>query len=201
MLQVGLTGGIACGKTTVSKLFGECGAAIVDADVLAHEVVRPGSAGLAEVVSHFGSNILTPEGTLDRAAMRQLIFSDKHTKQPLESILHPRIHKAMASAVQQFQSQGYPYCIKVIPLLFETNQQHTNDRILVIDCQARIQIQRIIARDAATQAAAGKILASQIPRAQRIAQADDLIINNGEYNLLKQQVEKLHALYSGDHLP
>ncbi len=195
MLRVGLTGGIACGKTTVSTLFGQYGAPIVDADVLAREAVLPGSAGLAEIVDRFGTGVLTAQGALDRLAMRQLIFSDHQAKQYLENILHPRIRQQMARAIQQFKSNGYAYCISVIPLLFETSQQDTVDRVLVIDCEEAVQIARIMARDASTREEAEQILAVQIPRAQRMALADDLIENNQGPDQLEQRVADLHNLY------
>jgi dephospho-CoA kinase len=196
MLQVGLTGGIACGKTTVSELFAKHGAPVIDADILAREVVVPGSEGLSRIVATFGDEVLASDGTLDRGAMRQLIFSNQQAKYRLEGILHPLIRKRMSKLVEQLAGQDFAYCIKAIPLLLETNQQDSVDRILVIDCDEDTQVRRIVSRDSCTESDARKIISSQISRSQRLSSADDTVINNAGWKQLEDQVEQLHQFYT-----
>ena len=196
MLLVGLTGGIACGKTTVSNLFSRCGAPVIDADVLSRELVLPGSEGLSEIVAAFGDKVLAVDGTLNRDAMRKLIFSDREAKRRLESILHPRIRERMSTIEEQLRDQNTPYCIEVIPLLFESGQQDKFDRILVIDCDEETQVSRIVLRDKCAPADARKIIKAQISRGERTNRADNTIVNDTDLQQLEKQVVQLHRFYT-----
>jgi dephospho-CoA kinase len=192
MLIVGLTGGIASGKTTVADLFAARGVPLVDADVSAREVVAPGSAGLAEVVAAFGPEILTPAGELDRRALRERVFAAPAERQRLEAILHPLIGRHLH---QGLQAATGPYVLLVAPLLLEGTLKKTVHRVLVVDVPEETQIQRVMARDGSGRAEAEAILAAQMPRPERLAQADDVIVNNDGLDALERQVEQLHRKY------
>lgn len=192
MLIVGLTGGIASGKTTVADLFAARGIPLVDADVSAREVVAPGSAGLTEVVAAFGPEVLTPAGELDRRALRERVFADPAERQRLEAILHPLIGQHLH---QGLQAATGPYVLLVAPLLLEGTLKRTVHRVLVVDVPEETQIQRVMARDGSGRAEAEAILAAQMPRAERLAQADDIIVNNDGLDALELQVEQLHRKY------
>lgn len=193
MLVIGLTGGIASGKSTVADLFRELGVPIVDADQVARELVRPGTEGLAAIVETFGASILGESGELDRRSLRRLIFSDGESRKRLEAILHPRIRAAMRAAAISFVQQ--PYIIFVIPLLYETGQRGMIDRVLVVDCPEALQIERLVQRDRMSEDEARGILAAQATRSQRLAIADDVILNEGDLNRLKEGVARLHRDY------
>ncbi|MBU0500628.1 MAG: dephospho-CoA kinase [Gammaproteobacteria bacterium] len=193
MLVVGLTGGVASGKSTVAALFGELGTPIVDADVVAREVVRPGSEGLAAVIEAFGKEVLTGTGELDRRGLRRLIFSDATLRKRLEAILHPRIREAMRAAATALSR--HPYIIFVIPLLYETGHRGLIDRVLVIDCPEALQIERLVQRDRVSEDEARGILAAQATRSQRLTIADDIIVNGGNAERLKEAVARLHRGY------
>jgi dephospho-CoA kinase len=190
--RVALTGGIASGKSTVAARFAELGAVVIDTDVLAREVVAPGSEGLAAVADAFGAQVLRPDGHLDRAAMRQLIFSDSSKKQQLESLLHPRIGALLS---QRSKDGGGPYQIFEIPLYAETGGRIETDRVLVVDCAPETQISRVMARDSIDRAQAEKILAQQATREARLALADDVIVNNADTQSLNDAVFELHRSY------
>lgn len=193
MLIVGLTGGIASGKTTVADLFAARGVPLVDADISAREVVAPGSPGLSQVVDAFGSDILTPTGELDRRTLRERIFADPHERQRLESILHPLIGQHMH---QELEAATGPYVLLVAPLLLEGSLKNTVHRVLVVDVPEETQIQRVMARDGSSRTEAEAILAAQMPRSQRLAHANDIIVNNKSLDALEQEVERLHQYYS-----
>jgi dephospho-CoA kinase len=190
--RVGLTGGIASGKSTVANLFAALGVSVIDTDVLAREVVAPGSAGLDAIVQHFGPDILLADGTLDRAKLRARVFSAPDARRWLEQLTHPLIRQLME---QRCEAAGGPYQIVAIPLLTETGRDRRVDRVLVVDCDPATQIRRLQARDGATQEAATRILAAQATREQRLAIADDVIANDGDIGRLREQVEPLHAQY------
>lgn len=192
MLVVGLTGGIGCGKTAVSGLFASLGVPVIDADQLSRELTQPGTAGLQAIVDSFGGDVLTSSGTLDRAILRQRIFSDPDQRALLESILHPAIRREMQRRLSALQA---PYAIVVIPLLVETGQQALVDRILVIDTSPELQRQRVLARDRISSRQLDDILAAQAGREQRLAVADDVLENNGDLDELKAAVERLHRDY------
>lgn len=190
--RVGLTGGIASGKTTVANLFAALGVPIVDTDLLAREVLEPGTPLLAEVVAHFGAGIVAADGTLDRRALRERIFADPAERRWLEERTHPAIRDLTDA---RSDAAPGPYSIVAIPLLVETQGQARFDRVLVVDVDPAVQLARLQARDGSTQAEAGRILAAQVSREARLAVADDVIHNDGDITRLRNQVETLHRRY------
>jgi len=192
MLRVGLTGGIGCGKSTVCELFAQLDVPIIDTDVIARQLVEPGQLALANLTENFGPAILNTDGTLNRAQLRELAFSDDLHKQQLDAIMHPLIYAEL-----EHQAAGLitPYCIMAIPLLLETQQQQIVDRILVVDCDPARQIKRVMNRDHISNQQAESIIATQASRDQRLAAADDLIENNGTADHLAEQVKSLHNSY------
>jgi dephospho-CoA kinase len=192
MLKIGLTGGIGCGKTTVSKLFEQLNIPVIDADTLAHQLVEVGQPALKEIVLAFGSDILNLDGSLNRKKLGQLIFSDRQQKQKLETILHPEIYQAIQTAIK---SLNLPYCIISIPLLFETNMIDLVDRILVIDCPVESQIERVQKRDGLPLAQIQAIIDSQVSRIYRKTHAHDLIDTSKTNDKLAETVKKLHNSY------
>jgi dephospho-CoA kinase len=193
--RVGLTGGIASGKTTVAQAFARLGVPVIDTDEIAREVVAPGTAGLEQVVDRFGADVLTADGTLDRPRMRQRVFADSHARRALEGILHPLIWETVEARAAAAASTG-SYCLVVVPLLAETGRAAHLDRVLVVDCPPATQIERLMQRDGEDEAGARRILASQASRGQRLAIADDVIDNTGDTAAVTAQVVSLHALYS-----
>jgi dephospho-CoA kinase len=191
-LRIGLTGGIASGKSTVAQRFAELGIPLVDADVAAREVVAPGTPGLARVVERFGPSILAENGELDRRDLRQLIFNDPGSRQDLEAILHPLIREAMERSAE---AAAGPYVVMVIPLLIESGSRGRVDRILVVDADEVVQLQRVQTRDGGSLDQARAILASQVGRTARLAAADDVLLNSGTVTDLRQAVDRLHEKY------
>ncbi len=196
MLLVGLTGGIASGKTLVTDYFKALGALIIDADVLAREVVVPGSAGLDALIAHFGSTLLTDDGTLNRAALRHIVFSNPAELEFLDRTLHPLIRQLSDERIAAARHEGHAYAIYAVPLLLETGQKERFDRIVVIDVPESVQLQRLLDRDDSTETEAKAILAAQTNREQRLAIADDIIDNAGSKAETKEQVSVLHRQYS-----
>ncbi|WP_333878987.1 dephospho-CoA kinase [Methylobacter sp.] len=192
MLKVGLTGGIGCGKSTVAKIFADLNIPVLDADEIAHRLVKKGQPALVQIQQEFGKAILNPDGSLNRQHLREIVFSDLKQKQKLESILHPLVYKTIQAELEQLVS---PYCIISIPLLFETNMTHLVDRILVIDCPVETQIERVKTRDNLTVERIQSIIDNQVSRAYRKANAEDLIDNSATDYRLAEQVKKLHNLY------
>ncbi len=191
-LRVGLTGGIASGKSTAAKFFGALGVPIIDTDQLARDVVEPGQPPLERLVERFGPTILTPDGHLDRPALRNIVFSDPKARADLEALTHP----AIGAAVEQRSAEaGGVYQILVIPLLVEKNLGAQLDRVLVVDCDEELQIRRLQARDGSTLEQARAILNAQASRATRLKAAHDVIKNEGDMSTVRDQVEKLHARY------
>ena len=191
-LRIGLTGGIASGKSTVADLFAELGIPVIDTDVIAREVVAPGQPALAEIGARFGEHMLDATGNLHRAAMRKLIFSDDQARQDLEAILHPRIG---AETRRQSEEAGGPYQIIVVPLLTGSALRDFVDRILVVDCDEERQVERLLARDAESVEQARRILAAQSSREDRLAIADDVINNDHSLDHLRDQVADLDRQY------
>jgi dephospho-CoA kinase len=191
-LRVGLTGGIASGKSMVADIFAELGAAIIDTDVIAREVVAPGQPALEEIASEFGASIVDADGVLDRDALRQLIFADDEARTRLEAILHPRIG---VETHRQADTAGGEYQLIVVPLLVNSALRSFVDRVLVVDCDEETQIRRLTARDGETEDQARRILAAQASRSERLAIADDIISNDGTVANLRQQVAGLHEIY------
>ena len=192
MLKIGLTGGIGCGKSTVARVFEQLKTPVIDADEIAHQLVAIGQPALARIQQEFGTDVLNPDGSLNRNKLRELIFSDPKQKQKLESILHPLVYKSIQAELNRLNT---PYCIICIPLLFETNMTHLVDRILVVDCSVETQIERIRKRDNITIERIQSIIDSQVSRAFRKAQANDLIDNSKTDDRLAEEVKKLHNLY------
>jgi dephospho-CoA kinase len=192
LLRIGLTGGIASGKSTVTQRFAELGVPVIDADVASRTVVEPGKPGLAQVVERFGAGVLA-DGQLDRRALRNLIFKDSSLRQALDSILHPLIRAEMER--EAAQAQG-PYVVMAIPLLVEGGSSAKRvDRVLVVDADETLQIQRLQARDGSSEDQARAILASQASRAARLRMADDVLSNSGTVADLRQSVDRLHEQY------
>jgi len=194
ILVVGLTGGIGSGKTTVANGFQRLGVPVIDADQLARELVEPGQIALDEIISTFGTEVVTTDGRLDRDYMRQQIFSDPARKSQLETILHPKIHQRIRALLSEIRA---PYCIVVIPLLLETRQTDLVDRILVIDSPEKEQLIRVAARDGLSDNDIMAIMASQTDRHTRLAAADDIIVNDRDINELTGRIQELHRHYMG----
>lgn len=193
MLIVGLTGGIGSGKSTVTRCFSELGVPVLDADDIAREVVAPGQPALEEISRAFGPSVIDDQGRLRRDRLRRIVFSDPAQRRRLEHILHPRIRDLMGQRLARLTA---PYCVISIPLLVETGQQDMVHRILVIDTPEALQYERIRRRDGASDAEIAAIIASQAGREERLAAADDVIVNDGDVDKLKQAVRRLHQHYS-----
>ena len=189
---LGLTGGIGSGKSAVSAMFEELGIQVVDADIVAREVVEPGSVGLTKITAHFGDEILTNNGTLDRAKLRAIIFADESQKQWLNNLLHPLIRGSMLSQLKQATSN---YVILVAPLLFENGLEKYCNHTLLIDVPVDVQITRTTARDNVSVELAKQIIASQMSRADKQQKAGDILDNNRPLEEVKTDVQKLHEKY------
>lgn len=189
---VALTGGIGSGKSTVADEFAKLGATIVDADIIARQVVEPGKPALDAIRLRFGNAMLNTDGSLDRAALRQRIFSSPEEKQWLNNLLHPLIHQETQT---QFQAASAPYILWVVPLLVENGLQQRAQRILVVDVDKDTQLARTLVRDSISRQQAENILAAQATRKQRLAYADDIIDNSRCPNELAPQVAELHRQY------
>jgi dephospho-CoA kinase len=190
--RVGLTGGVASGKSTVTKIFRTLGVPIIDTDELARDVVEPGQPPLEALVARFGASILTADGHLDRPALRTIVFSDPRARADLEALIHPAIGAAVES---RSAASGGPYQILVIPLLVEKNLASQLERVLVVDCDEETQIRRLRSRDGSTAEEARAILNAQASRAARLQAAHDVISNDGAVGALHAQVSALHAQY------
>lgn len=191
-LTIGLTGGVASGKSVVAAMFVSLGAALVDTDLIAREVVAPGEPGLAAIRAQFGDSVLTVSGELDRAKMRKLVFADPAKRRALESTLHPLIR---ARTLQRLDAAVGPYVLVAVPLLVETGFGQLVDRVLVIDCPASQQIERLMKRDGMTEAAARTMVEAQADRATRLRAAQDVVDNSGTIDTTRQQVQSLHERY------
>lgn len=190
--KVGMTGGIGCGKTTVANLFEQLGVPVLDADQISRQFLEPGQRGHEAVVEHFGPEILL-QGHIDRAQLRSRIFADTEARHWLEHLLHPMVYAEMQRQMDGLQAA---YCILVVPLLIETGKRDWVDRLLVVDCDPVLQRLRVKSRSQWTDAVVDQVLAAQVSRAERIAAADDLIVNDQDIENLDQQVRSLHARYS-----
>jgi dephospho-CoA kinase len=193
MFAVGLTGGIGSGKSTVSDLFAELGTPVIDTDAIAHQLTAPGGAALEAIHALFGDRVMQADGTLDRAALRRRVFSDPAARHQLEAILHPCIRQKVEQTLATLTA---PYVLIVIPLLVETGgYREVLNRILVVDCPEDVQIARVMARSGLTRDEATAILAAQAGRAERLAAADDVIVNTASPEALRTQVATLHRRY------
>ena len=193
-LTIGLTGGIASGKSLVAKLFKRHGVSVVDADQVARDVVAPGQPGLRRLVEHFGQGILEADGTLARQRMRERVFTDDKAREQLESLLHPLIHAELARHRDALTGD---YRILMIPLLARTGMRNLVDRVLVVDAPEALQLERLVQRDDVSRDLAARMLAAQDTRQQRLEIADDVLLNSGEPSALEAAVAQLHAHYRG----
>ncbi|WAG16053.1 dephospho-CoA kinase [Aeromonas hydrophila] len=193
MYVVAITGGIGSGKTTVANQFAELGIEVVDADIIAREVVEPGTPALAAIATHFGPEVITPDGQLDRRRLRERVFTDPQTKSWLNALLHPLIRTEMQ---RQCAAARSPYCLLVVPLLVENRLTALANRVLVIDVDEATQIERTCRRDGVSHEEAQAILAAQASRAERLAAADDVLDNqNGTPEAIKSRILALHETY------
>ena len=193
MYVVAITGGIGSGKTTIANQFAALGIEVVDADLIAREVVAPGTPALAAIVNHFGPEILTEQGLLDRRVLRERIFSDPAAKSWLNALLHPIIRSEM---LRQCAAVSSPYCLLVVPLLVENRLTELADRVLVIDVDEATQIERTCRRDGVSREQAQAILASQANRSERLAMADDVLDNqSGTTETIRARILALHETY------
>ena len=191
-MVIGLTGGIGSGKTTVANVFAEYGIDLIDADIIARDVVAIGSVGLARITEKFGNRILLDDGNLDRSQLRTAIFSAPQLKNWLNQLLHPLIREKMLADIDRATS---PYCLLIVPLMIENNLQTLTDRLLVVDVDQQTQIMRTQQRDNVSLEQINNILAAQASRQQRLDAADDIICNNGDNQALLTQVAQLHLHY------
>lgn len=190
---VGLTGGIGCGKTTISNEFKRLGITIIDADEIARDVVAPGSEGLEAIIKHFGPEIVQSDGYLNRAKLRSIVFAEPEKTQWLNDLLHPKIRAQMLNELSASVSS---YTILSVPLLLENGMQTLCNRILVVDILPEQQLQRVLARDQSEPATIKKIMTAQIDRKKRLSLADDIIDNSGQPSESMEQVQKLHQIYT-----
>lgn len=190
--RVALTGGIASGKTTVANMFQELGAILIDTDVIAREVVKAGTPGFRQVAAEFGSDIIDDEGNLDRRALRTIVFADNKKRLLLEGILHPLIR---AETERQMRTLDGPYQMIIVPLLVESPLKDHADRILVVDCSEERQLERLLARDVETEDQARRMIDAQSSREERLALADDVIINDADIESTRAEVADMHKSY------
>ena len=196
---VGLTGGIGSGKSTVARAFGSLGIGWVDADDVTREVVMPGEPALAAISEHFGNDVLHADGTLNRAALRSIVFDNPVERKWLESVTHPRVRERILVHLERLQRQS-PYVLLVSPLLFESGQDKLVDRTVVVDVPVELQLSRTRARDDVSEAQVHAILAAQLPREERLTKANDVIDNSGDHASMMQQVTQLDQHYRNKYL-
>jgi len=189
---VGLTGGIGSGKSAVSERFAALGIKVVDADVASRVVVEPGQPALLRIAEHFGAELITAEGSLDRAALRAKVFADDGERRWLEQLLHPLINAYIRKELDSAES---PYAMLAHPILIETGQTRICNRVLVVDVPEEVQLQRTMARDNNSEEQVRNIMAAQATREQRLAAADDVIVNDKDLDHLDREVARLHAEY------
>lgn len=195
-LIVGLTGGIGSGKSAVADRFAARGAAIIDTDVISRQLTGPGGAALPAIAEAFGPAMIAADGALDRAAMRRCVFADPAARQRLEAILHPLIRQMADRQMADALAAGLPYGILVVPLLVESGDYRSRvDRVLVVDCPESLQVERVMARSGLSADDVAAILAAQARRADRLAAADDVIVNDQGWTALDRRVDELHRNY------
>lgn len=194
--SVGLTGGVGSGKSTIATMLSEHGAAIVDADMIAHQLTSTGGAAIEAVRESFGTEAITADGSMDRPRMRARVFLDPAARTQLESLLHPMIRDAMRECAAELIESGSQYIVFVIPLLIETGSWRDNvDRVLLIDCSEATQIARVCARNGIGEKMARKIVASQATRQRRLAAASDVLVNEAPLDQITGRVATLHRAY------
>jgi len=192
---VGLTGGIGCGKSTVADMFAKLGAGIIDTDVIAHRLTQRDGDAIGPILDTFGKDYIAKDGTLDREKMRALIFSDADAKKRLELILHPMIFDTVMDQLQQLHNK--PYIVIVVPLLTDSPAyRKLVQRVLVVDCDEKSQIDRVIARSQMTSSEVKAIIAQQAPRSEYLQLADDVVYNDAGLDNLAKQVAVMHHRYS-----
>ena len=189
---VGLTGGIACGKTTVAKMFSDLGIPVIDADELARDVVEPGTPGLGQIVREFGEGVLDGAGRLDRKKVGDLVFGDEAAREALNAIMHPLIGAAGAEQMMAHQDDPAPYLVYEAALLVETNSYKAFSALIVVSAEESLQRLRLIARDGFTVTEANARIASQLPLGRKIAVADYVVTNNGDLDATRRQVAEVH---------
>ncbi len=195
-LVIGLTGGIGSGKSSAAAIFAKFGAAVVDADAIAHELTAPAGLAIPAIRESFGDALIAPDGALDRAAMRRLVFADATAKARLEAILHPMIRAETERRCAAGLAAGAPYAMLVVPLLVESKTYRARvARVAVVDCSEETQVARVVARNGLTSEEVRRIMATQASRAERLAAADDVIDNDGDMTSLLAQVGALHRSY------
>ena len=192
-LVVGVTGGIGSGKSEVAQAFADLGVEIIDTDQLAHRLTAPGTPAVQEIATRFGSEMLTAEGALDRAALRQKVFADSRERRRLEELLHPLIRQDVDRLLKRAQG---PYVVLVVPLLIESGgYSEVIDRVLVVDCPEEMQIERVMRRSGLRRDEVEAIVRAQAPRKRRLAGADDVLTNDGDLDALRSGVSRLHREY------
>lgn len=192
---IGLTGGIGSGKSTVARAFETLGAAWIDADDVAKEVVQTGEPALLAIQKRFGDQVINVDGTLNRAALRNIVFTNPEQRRWLESVTHPKIRERLLQHLERLKAQGAPYVLLVSPLLFESGQHALVSRSLVVDVPQALQLSRTQQRDGVSESQVHAILAAQLPREQRLAKADDVIDNGGDHASMMEQVVRLDKQY------
>lgn len=192
VLRIALTGGIGSGKTTVARKFEALGVPVIDSDIIARDIVEPGRPCLKKIFEIFGDHLQNKDGTLNRDQLRNIIFNDDKAKEELENILHPEIYREIENQIAKIH---YPYCLIVLPLLIETNAIHHFDRVLVIDTNEAIQIDRAYQRDNTSRENIEKIIKSQVNREERLKHADEIIENNLSIEELNDSIKKIHEKY------
>lgn len=194
MYLVGLTGGIGCGKSEAARIFADLGIPVTDTDTIAHALTASGQPVLQTIIAEFGDHYLKPDQSLDRAALRKKVFADRDARQRLEAILHPAIYDAALQSVKQHANA--PYQVIAVPLLFESERyRKLVNRTLLIDCDERLQISRTVARSGLSPEEVEAIMQAQMPRAERLRQADDIIVNDGSIDELRQKISQIHENY------
>ncbi|AAU91915.1 dephospho-CoA kinase [Methylococcus capsulatus str. Bath] len=193
MLVVGLTGGIGAGKSTVARMFAARGVEVFEADEVAHRLLEPGQPALKAVARAFGSDILGADGRLDRAALRRRVFAESKARKRLEGIVHPLVYAELARLVL---GAAGSYCVLSVPLLLETGRRRFVDRLLVVDCPESLQIERVVRRSGLRPEEVRAIMAAQVSRSERLAAADDVIVNAADTAGLEAEVDALHRRYS-----
>jgi dephospho-CoA kinase len=192
-LVIGITGGIGSGKTAVSDRFKALGVTVVDADIASRVIVEPGRPALVAIAEHFGCDVIQADGSLDRGELRRRVFADPGERRWLEQLTHPLINEHIREELEQAES---PYAVLVSPLLAETGQSRFCHRILVVDVPEEVQVRRTMARDANDEAQVRKIIEAQASREQRLALADDVIVNDSSLEVLDEEVARLHQVYT-----
>lgn len=192
MLVIGITGGIGSGKSAATDYLASKGITVVDADRVSRTVVEPGRPALEEIRAHFGQGVIQEDGTLDRRALREIVFADAAERKRLEAITHPAIAREMLA---QIQSSTSPYTILVSPLLLETSQRQMVDRVLLVDVPEPLQMERTARRDQVPETQVRQIMQAQMDRQERRRRADDIVVNDDSLESLYRQLDELHEKY------